>query len=235
MKFKGFPEGKADLTPIPGLFFEELLHQIDHLGELKLTLYTFWRLDHIEGTFRCLRRDDFAQDEQFMRDLGGDASSAQEALDEALQRAVQRGTLLQVKIDQTDGIESYYFLNSPKGRAAERAIQSGEWQPPGAASSLPAPQRPNIFRLYEENIGPLTPLLAEALGEAEDTYPATWIEEAIQIAVKKDKRHWRYIQAILERWLKEDGDGKKIGQKDRRDTTQDRHRYVEGEFSDFID
>ena len=28
-----------------------------------------------------------------------------------------------------------------------------------------------IFRLYEENIGPLTPLIAETLGEAEDTYP----------------------------------------------------------------
>ena len=58
-------------------------------------------------------------------------------------------------------------------------------------------ERPNIFRLYEENIGPLTPLIAEMLRDAEKTYPADWIEEAFKIAVENNVRRWRYIEAIL--------------------------------------
>ena len=68
-------------------------------------------------------------------------------------------------------------------------------------------QRPNIFVLYEQNIGPLTPLLAEELMEAEDTYPAAWIEDAFREAVELNKRSWRYIQRILERWAAEGKDG----------------------------
>ncbi len=58
--FKGFPEGKFHLTPVPSLFFTELLPHMDQLGEVKLTLYIFWRLDHMEGAFRYLRRTDSA-------------------------------------------------------------------------------------------------------------------------------------------------------------------------------
>jgi len=39
----------------------------------------------------------------------------------------------------------------------------------------PPPERPNIFKLYEENIGPLTPLIADALKDAEKTYPPEWV------------------------------------------------------------
>ena len=51
--------------------------------------------------------------------------------------------------------------------------------------------RPNIFSLYEQNIGLLTRLLAEELMEAEATYPEVWIEEAVRIAVESNKRSWR--------------------------------------------
>src|SRR4051794_28785524 len=39
-------------------------------------------------------------------------------------------------------------------------------------------QRPSIYSLYEQNVGLLTPLLAEQLGEAERRYPPDWIEAA---------------------------------------------------------
>ena len=57
--------------------------------------------------------------------------------------------------------------------------------------------RPNIYTLYEENIGPLTALIAEELREAEETYPADWIEEAFREAVRMNKRNWKYVHAIL--------------------------------------
>ena len=230
--FSGFPEGKVHLVPVPAQFFADLLPQIDHLGELKLSLYLFWRLDRMEGAFRYLRRNDFAADQVFMRGLSEVSDAADLALDEALKRAVERGTLLEAKLNLEAGEETLYFLNSPKGRAGVQAIERGDWRPsldPEVPVEL-VMEAPNIFRLYEENIGPLTPMIAEALRDAEDTYPTQWINDAVRIAVENNARNWRYVVAILERWKQEGRDERK----DRRDTEKDRRRYIEGEFSDYI-
>ena len=48
-----------------------------------------------------------------------------------------------------------------------------------------------------------SPLLAEELLDAEQTYPAEWIEEAFRIAVTNNVRRWAYVRAILERWAEE--------------------------------
>lgn len=61
-------------------------------------------------------------------------------------------------------------------------------------------ERPNIFILYEQNIGLLSPLIADELRDAADTYPAEWIETAFREAVLHNKRKWSYIRAILRRW-----------------------------------
>ncbi len=61
-------------------------------------------------------------------------------------------------------------------------------------------ERPNIFTLYEQNIGLLAPLLAEELQDAAEHYPADWIEAAFREAVQHNKRKWTYIRAILRRW-----------------------------------
>lgn len=70
--------------------------------------------------------------------------------------------------------------------------------------------KPNIFTLYEANIGPLTPMIADTLQDAEKTYAVEWIAEVIEIAVKHNKRNWAYCEAILKRWNTEGKyDGKK--------------------------
>ncbi len=61
-------------------------------------------------------------------------------------------------------------------------------------------ERPNIFVLYEQNIGLLTPMIANQLEDAADHYPADWIEAAFSEAVQRNKRNWKYIHAILRRW-----------------------------------
>ncbi|HEY1348396.1 MAG TPA: DnaD domain protein [Ktedonobacteraceae bacterium] len=61
-------------------------------------------------------------------------------------------------------------------------------------------ERPNIFQLYEQNIGLLTPMLVSQLEDAQDRYPADWIESAFNEAVQRNKRNWKYISAILRRW-----------------------------------
>jgi len=219
-------------TPLPGPFFSELLPQIDHLGELKVTLYALWRAERSEGRFFFLRRSDFEQDTLFMHGLGVSTDAAKTALDEALDRAVRRGILLKAKLPGVSDGDEYYFLNSPKGRAAVEAIHKEVWRPTDQ-QDMPTVlrlERPNIFALYEENIGPLTPMIADMLRDAEKTYPERWIVEAIRISVEANKRSWRYIEAILRRWQ---GEGK--DEQNRGDSQKNYRRYIEGEFSEFIE
>lgn len=229
--FGGFPAGKVRLTPIPAQFFTELLPEIDDMGELKVSLYALWYLDRQEGTVRYITYADFAADELLMGAFGK-GRAAEAALQDALERAVRRGTLLCARLEGGRVEEAVYFLNSPKGRAALQAMQAGKWTPDGTAR-VPVEldlEQPTIFRLYEENIGPLTPMIADVLREAEQNYPPEWIPDAIQIAVENNIRRWRYIEAILRSWKEKGRHGP-----DRRDSEEDRKRYVTGDFADFIE
>lgn len=227
MSFSGFPEGKVRLVPIPGPFFQDLLPQIDHLVELKTTLFAFWYLDRLEGQFRYLRTDDFLADQNFLRAIASNPNRALPNLEDGLSRAVARGTFLEAVVDVEGRPERLFFLNSPRGRAAVSAIQRGEWRYSGDVHH-PLEIRvdiPNIYRLYEENIGPLTPMIADELQEAESAYPAEWIEDALRIAVENNARSWRYASSILTRWKEKGRDERK----NRRDTEKDRRRYADWE------
>ena len=213
MTFKRF-SGRESFTQLPNEFFQDLLDQIDDLNELKVTLYALWRVANMEGAAHPLWEQDFAE--------GLDAAD----IASGLEKCVQRGSLLKVTIDAED----IYLLNTPRGRAAAESAREGLWLP-SKENSVPPLARPNIYQLYEENIGPLTPLLADTLKDAEDEYPPEQIGEAIALAVKANARKWSYVEAILKRW-KEEGYGKK---QDRRDDQEDRNRYVQGDYADFID
>jgi DNA replication protein len=225
-QFQGFSEGKVSFTRIPGSFFSELLPHIDHLGELKVTLYALWQLDRMGGEVRYLQPRDFLEDGAFMSGMGATPQKAEAALKESLERAVQRGTLLRASV-KLDVEVTLYFFNTARGRAAVEAIQNGDWRPSGNPH-IPvelSPERPSIYHLYEQNIGPMTPLLADTLQDAEDIYPAEWIEEAFRIAIEKNVRNWRYIEAILRRWHERGYDGRET----RRDTEKSRRQYADWE------
>jgi DnaD/phage-associated family protein len=184
----------------------------------------------MEGVFRYLRTRHFTEDEEFMAGLGKNATKV---LADGLQRAVERGALLTAEVRLKDRSEPVYCLNTLRGQAAVEAIQSGNWQPsddPEFPIKLSL-EKPNIFKLYEQHFGPLTPMISEALKEAETAYPAEWVEDAIRIAVENNVRKWRYTEAILERWKEEGRDARR----DQRDSEKDRKKYVQGEFSDFIE
>ncbi len=203
--FPGFPDGKVRTVPLPEPFFTELLPMVDHLGELKATLYAFWRLNLKEGKYRFLRREDFSGDEQFMRSLAPSPRQADEMLEDALERAEARGTLLHVLIEDAQTVQNLYFMNTAKGREAVEKLTSGEWRPNDEAGTVVtlSQVRSGIFVLYEQNIGPLTPMVAEELREAMATYPQPWIEDAIRIAVKNNARKLKYILAVLGRMQSE--------------------------------
>ncbi len=213
MVFPGFTSSET-FTPVPDALFR-LLGDIDDLNELKVTFYVLWRIEHTEGAFRQICRSEIAEDDGFMRGLTA------EGLDSGLEKAVQRGTLLQV--------ESFYFLNSPRGRASAEALKKGNWRA-SAQTSTPPRDVPNIFKLYEENVGPLTPLIADMLRDAEKEYSPEWLAEACRIAVTRNVRNWKYIEAILKRWKEKGYEGK-----NQQDAGKAAGRYSNSGYAEYID
>ena len=55
----------------------------------------------------------------------------------------------------------------------------------------------NIFRLYEQTIGPFDPHMATKLREAADEYSRECIGHSFAEASENNKRSWRYVEAIL--------------------------------------
>lgn len=213
-KFKGFVDSET-FTQLPDKFFHELLKEIDDAAELKVTLYFLWRAEHMDGPFRALSRMDFD-----VKELGLNA----DVIKRGLEKAVKRGSLLKVEREA----DVYFLLNSPRGRAGVEALERGTWSPGLASAPM---ERPNVFRLYEENIGPLTPMIADALKDAEETYSSEWVADAIELAVKNNKRNWKYCEAILKRW-KDEG---RHGQTTQRDARQGSERYTKSEFAEYLD
>jgi DNA replication protein len=226
MTFPGFPEDISNPIRIPDQFFRQVLPGTIKLDELKLTLYLFWRFERMEGAFHYLRFNELLRDAQLANVLGRSTDKSQAAIGAALRKAVKRGTLLQADVD--NGQDRIICLNSPRGRAVVEAINRGDWHPSTGVNppSEIYTERPNIFQLYEANIGPLTPMIADALRDAEQTYQANWVEDAFRIAVERNKRNWHYIEAILHRWQEGGRDDRK-DQSDRRDTEEARRRYAQ--------
>lgn len=202
--FSGFPPGKTRFLRVPSLFFGELLPIIDHLGEMKVTLYFFWALQQQEGQYKYVRRTEIEDDELFMSGLSKDKAAQKAGLEDALERAVARGTLLHVTLRMVSESVEIYFMNTADGRNAVRAIEEGRWIPGDGKRPIELIiERPNIFTLYEQNMGGMTPYIADQLRQAEQDYPEVWIVEAIQLAIENNARNWRYVAAILERWTNE--------------------------------
>lgn len=225
--FIGFPDTKMLAVTVPDLFFVDLLPQIDDLAELKLTVYFFWLLNEREGDLRYIRGADMRGDGTLLTSLNleSDLRSPLAALEDALQRAVARNTLLRLDVatgpppqtpapdrEAADGerqTEDWYFLNSAKGRQSVAAIRQGrlaELQSVVPAEARLKVERPNVFVLYEQNFGLMTAMIADQLRDLEKSYPPDWIVGAMEIALLNNKRHLNYIRAVLRRWEAEGKD-----------------------------
>ncbi len=227
--FVGFPDAKMLAVTVPDLFFVDLLPQIDDLAELKVTVYFFWLLNEREGDLRYVRGEDMRGDETLLHSLSleSDLRSPLAALEDALQRAVARNTLLRLDVEtgppqQTPSAdreaaggeahtEDWYFLNTAKGRQSVASIRQGrlaELQSVVPAEARLQVERPNVFVLYEQNFGLMTAMIADQLRDLEKSYPPNWIVEAMEIALLNNKRHLNYIRAVLRRWEVEGKDNR---------------------------
>ena len=204
-QFKGFPS-QTRLVRIPEAFFQEILPGIHDLDELRVSLYTLWYLERLDTPLKFIKIEDYLRDETLMKSFGEDGK---EHLYQGLQKAMARGTLLCTNEPLSLTPDALILANTQRGRSILSALKTGKYSPDQLAS-LPVQMdvlRPNIFVLYEQNIGAITPMMAEILKDAETLYPPGWIEEAIELAVQNNSRRWKYVESILRKWKENGRDG----------------------------
>ena len=224
-QFSGFPP-KSKFTPIPNIFFSEVLPRIDDLAELKVTLHIIWALYQKRGYPRYVTYGELLSDPTLINGLKTEGSPP-ELLRRSLDQAVSRGTLLHLTLKRKGEAHDLYFVNTEADRTAVARIESGELETGALVKAEPyqiSPEQPNIFTLYEKNIGMLTPIIVEELKEAEKLYPASWIQDAFKEAVDLNKRSWRYISRILERWAAEGKDDGEPGRDSKADANPEEYR-----------
>jgi DnaD/phage-associated family protein len=83
-------------------------------------------------------------------------------------------------------------------RAIEEGDVKGDVKGEGEAETTQPP--PNIFVLYQNEIGNVSAMVADELKLAEKEYPEDWIAEAIKEAVAHNARNWAYVSTILRTW-----------------------------------
>ncbi len=233
-QFTGFP-AKMDFTPLPNLFFSTLLPQISDIAELKTTIHLLGALYRKRGYPRFITYRELLTNKSLMRSLKQGTKPPEEILRQALEMAAKRGVFLHLMLDRDGTAEDIYLLNTDSDRQTVAKIRSGELVldglKGGALTPADAEEQPDIFTLYEQNIGMLTPMIAEELKEAGKLYPADWINDAIKEAVSLNKRNWRYIARILERWSSE---GRDSGAHKRDFKKTDRDKYIKGKYGHMV-
>ena len=226
--FPGFP-ARSSFTPLPDAFFSAVVPEIDNLLELKVILKVFWRLYRKKGSPRFVTLAELMEDKRLLDGLDA-TDHPSESLAVALESAAEHGILLRFGLLDGNRRRDAYVINNLEGRAVLEKFRASDavGYLSSQARAYGKREKPKIFALYEKNVGLLTPMIAEELKEAEGLYPEAWIEEAFGEAVSLNKRNWRYIARILERWSVEGRDSGEPGRSPKKD------KYVKGKYGHLV-
>lgn len=203
-----------------------LLADIDSLTELKVTVFCVWAMrqrDNQPNGLQWVRRSDFDGPNRAVHGL------SEAELEDGLARAVQRGTLRCLSAHGPAGLsETVYACPSPELDAA-LAESGGTLRLDASGHVAILPPRPTLYKLYEDNIGPLTGLIGDALRDLAADYGDDWLREAIAIAAERNKRSLSYIKGVLRGWRK---DGKPHANAQRH--PQSTEKPASGQFAEFF-
>jgi DNA replication protein len=192
---------------LPRALLTEVMPNLSDLSEVQVTLAVFRLINDSGGVDQPVAEIMVFRDPWLRKALRVDGSPNEpdRRINKGLDLAVGRGTLLKVAAVHLSNSRVWYYVNTVANQVAVAAMARGAvapqrdlWQ--GDRPPSIHPERPTVFRLYEQNIGLLTPLIADRLIDALETYPQDWIADAIDEAVSYNRRNWRYINRILENW-----------------------------------
>jgi hypothetical protein len=189
-------------TQVPNDFFT-LINDMDD-AELRVSLVM------IRETFG-FHREEFKMGLNKLADASGLSRNGAKAGAEA---AAERGTFRRTNPDAQGSAEWELIVDqsADAGWSASDHVGSQSVTPPWSASDQQSTVKESIkeikkasttahttnnYRTYEQNIGPLTPLIADAIKDAEETYTAAWVSRAIAEAAASNARSIKYIFGIL--------------------------------------
>jgi DNA replication protein len=233
--FGGFP-ARVEVTPLPNVFFSEVLLIVNSLLELKAVMQVFFLLSRRKGYPRFISLGELSGNAVIAAELRKTAGDADALLRAALESAVKHGILLHIPIEVDGKSDDAFFINNQVEKDTISKIINGTLKIPSVEVRVreePAVEQPrDIYSLYERNIGMLTPILAEELQEAEHRYPPEWIQDAFREALRANVRNWKYIHSILKRWDREGRkDGKPVGDSQKEG---DPDKYIRGKYGHMV-
>ena len=205
----------GSFAQVPGAYVGQVMRQVGDPVELKVSLLAFYLLSRSREYPGYVMHGELVLKAASL--LGVDEASCVGGIE----AAVERGVFL--KVQSRPGGEPAYFANVEADVEAIERLREAWASGGGGAVSRP----PGIFELYEQNIGIISPMMAEELKDAQRTYPPEWIEEAFREAVRARKQNWKYVSRILERWTVE---GRGSGAHRSGALPDDPDKYVRGRF-----
>jgi DnaD/phage-associated family protein len=198
------------------------LEEIDSLDELKVVLRTIHGLHRHRKVPASIGFDELFSDRTVAAMLNASGSDLENIVESAIESAVARGILLVV---EGDSGERRICLNTEPVRralvrdgiklATKNSRTAETW-----ADSQSADKKQDAVTFYEQNIAPVTSLVAENIHAALEQHPEDEVLLAIRKAAEANARSWNYIAAILRRWATE---GRPEELDDGRDGTAERN------------
>ncbi len=226
--FQGFLDGTR-YTQVPNLLLGTLLEKIEDICILKCVFRVLWLHSQKTGFPKFLGYEDISNDTTIRAVMSADIDKGGRSLYDVLDEIVSMNILIGINIHMDQGPEEIYMPNTQEGRRAVHYFKSQGlyMEHPERARDLQSETvpKPNIFSLYEDNIGIIGHIVAEELKEAETQYPSTWIDAAFREAVLNNKRSWRYVEAILKGWSRE-GKGRSNGEPERYSKRPDSREWI---------
>ena len=201
---------------VPGSYVSQVARHVADIVELKVTLLVFHLLSQSRAYPGYVTHADAVLRAASLLGVEGPECEL------ALNAAVARGAILMADLPPKLGGGTAYFANIEADIDAIERLKAGD-----ASAGSSAATGSNVFQLYEQNIGVITPMIAEELRDAQVTYPLEWIEDAFREAVTGQKRNWKYIRRILERWRVE---GRGSGTNRPGAVPDDPDKYVKGRY-----
>ena len=216
------------MIPVPAQLFTEILPRLHNESQLRATLYTWYAIMSKGSGQRYVYLSQLLTDPvllSWFTHLGG-----KNGIQRGLDQSCREGIFLQLQIGEDDKIlapndeSGARLITDMKSESVAHHNQSRDSSP---ETNYERTVVSNVVEKYENEIGMLTPVIADMIAIAEQMYPTTWILEALDIAAQSNARSWKYVAAILARWKNEgkNNDNEKTSRFSSRKSGREQNRY----------